>query len=97
MSSRKKKYDSKRLQQIINQLSGEIDADADQIFPAYIIKGEGHMWCYSPTAKTMVRVLRGSKAFLLQEPEGEKELAMAFVPYEIIDIDIDELEEIGYN
>lgn len=97
MSSRKKKYDTKRLQQIISQLSGEIDTDADEIFPAYIIKGEGHLWCYSPSAKTMVRILRGSKAFLLHEPSNDKEQAMVFVPYEIIDIDMDELEEIGYN
>tara|TARA_R100000234_G_scaffold92326_1_gene60548 strand:+ start:19191 stop:19484 length:294 start_codon:yes stop_codon:yes gene_type:complete len=97
MSSRKKKYDSKRLQQIINQISGDIDPDAEEIFPTYIVKGTGYMWCYSPTAKTMVRILRGSKAYLLHDSLDDEAQAMVFVPYEIVKIDLEDLEEIGYN
>ena len=89
MSSKKKKYDTKKLQRIISQISGEIDA-------SYIIKGTGYTWCYSPTEKTMVRVLKGSKAYLLNEPD-EGDMAMIFVPYQIVYIDYEELDEIGFN
>ena len=96
MSSKKKKYDTKKLQRIISQISGEIDADGGDIYPSYIIKGTGYTWCYSPTEKTMVRVLKGSKAYLLNEPD-EGDMAMIFVPYQIVYIDYEELDEIGFN
>ena len=44
----------------------------------------------------MVRVLKGSKAYLLNEPD-EDDMAMVFVPYQIVYIDYDELDEIGFN
>ena len=83
MPSSKKKYNSVRLQKIIKQISGEIDP--------------GIIWCYSPIAKTMVRILRGSKAYLLQEITNENEETMIFVPYEVVYINKEELIEIGYN
>jgi|TARA_R110000824_G_scaffold11540_2_gene50325 hypothetical protein len=97
MPSSKKKYNSVRLQKIIKQISGEIDPENGALEPAYRVKGDGIIWCYSPIAKTMVRILRGSKAYLLQEITNENEETMIFVPYEVVYINKEELIEIGYN
>ena len=74
-----------------------IDPENGALEPAYRVKGDGIIWCYSPIAKTMVRILRGSKAYLLQEITNENEETMIFVPYEVVYINKEELIEIGYN
>lgn len=97
MSSDKKRYDSKKLQKIIKQLSGEISAEDGAPAPIYKIKGKGYMWCYSPMKKTMVRITRGNKIFILDDEPDDKGQLMIYTPNEIVFIDKDDLIELGYN
>ncbi len=97
MSSDKKRYDSKKLQQIIKQLSGEINPDDGPLPPIHKIKGKGYMWCYSPMKKTMVKVNMGNKVYILDDEPDEKNQLMVYTPNEIIFIDKKEIIELGYN
>tara|TARA_R110002020_G_scaffold37239_1_gene112423 strand:+ start:22843 stop:23139 length:297 start_codon:yes stop_codon:yes gene_type:complete len=96
-SRKKKKYDSEKIRKIVKQLSGELDPDDDELEPAYKIKGTGHLWCFSPISNSMVRILRGSKVYLLQENIKNEDEVMIFVAYEVVNIDKNEIIKLGYN
>jgi hypothetical protein len=49
---------------LLNQLAGDVDKEQDLI-PEYCISGNGYMWCYNPTTKTMDRVARSTKVYIL--------------------------------
>jgi hypothetical protein len=51
---------------LLRQISGDVDENHIYI-PEYCIIGTGDMWCYDPSAKTMVRVHRGSKIYILSQ------------------------------
>ena len=91
------KHEHVTIQQIIKQLSGEINPDDGPLPPIHKIKGKGYMWCYSPMKKTMVRVNRGNKVYILDDEPDEKNQLMAYTPNEIIFIDKKEIIELGYN
>ena len=92
-----KSYSSDKLKQIVNELSGDIDPENGPPAPIYEIKGSGHIWCYSPSKKTMVRIPRGGKIYILDSEPDENNRLLIFSPYEVVCVDVDEVQKVGYN
>ena len=92
-----KRYDSNKLEKIIKHLSGEINPKDRPPPPIYEIKGKGHVWCFSPSKKTMTRIVRGSRIYILDKIPDEEGRLLIFAPYEIVYINKKEVQEVGYN
>ena len=90
--------DEKKFKNLIKQISGTITERDGELVPYHAIQGRGHIWCFQPTSKTMVRVSRGTKIFVLDlgAPEDEKCLAITMTGTPII-IEKKEIEEIGFD
>jgi|7_EtaG_2_1085326.scaffolds.fasta_scaffold00028_79 hypothetical protein len=64
----KKQDTSDYFKRLMNQLSGEEIDKEYELIPEYCIVGSGgYIWCFDPTTKMMVRVARGTKAYILAE------------------------------
>mgnify|MGYP003143488727 CR=1 FL=1 len=85
------------VKQIINQLNGEPDEEIDLI-PEYYIKGRGDVYCFQPSSKTYVKILRNQKVYVLDE---KKDFINRILIYtncgRIVEIDYDELEYLGFD
>jgi len=88
---------SELVQQIINQLNGEPDEDKELI-PEYYIKGTGVAYCFQPSTKTYVKILRNQKAYLLDD---KKDFINRILIYtncgRIVEISNDQLEYLGFD
>ena len=62
----KKKNSTDYFKRLLNQLSGDVNKE-NELIPEYCIIGSGHLWCYDPAAKSMVRIARGTKVYILVE------------------------------
>ena len=86
----------KRLKMIIRQFSGEVKSGDGEMIPEVAIRGNtGSIYCYSPGKKRMVRISRGTKAFILSS-ENEKTLIYTF-DGKIVEIDYKELIQTGFD
>ena len=56
--------DKELLKQIFSQLSGKV-SEEEPLIPELAIKGSGHIWCYDPVAKSIIRIARGIKCFAI--------------------------------
>tara|TARA_B100001250_G_C19731316_1_gene758650 strand:- start:524 stop:823 length:300 start_codon:yes stop_codon:yes gene_type:complete len=90
----------KRLKMIIRQFSGDVKNVDGEMIPEVAIKGNsGVIYCFSPAKKKMIRVHRGTKAFILSpesELKNEKILIYTF-DGKIVEINYDELIETGFD
>lgn len=85
------------LKKIFNQLSG-IFEDGDEIIPEVAIGGSGHIWCYDPTARSVVRVPRGIKCFILDETHDDLGRILVYtVANHVILIEEEELIYTGFD
>lgn len=83
---------------LIKQISGEIDEKDGELLPEYIIKGKGHIWCYQPTVRKMLRISRNIKVYILSEEEDASGRVLVYTSIgDVIAIEKDELFETGYN
>tara|TARA_Y100000310_G_C20223002_1_gene596609 strand:- start:187 stop:486 length:300 start_codon:yes stop_codon:yes gene_type:complete len=92
-----KKYDVNRIQKIVNDLAGEIDPENGPPAPIYEIKGNGYIWCFSPSKKTMVRIPRGGKIYILDSEPDENNRLLIFSPYEVVYVNANDVRKVGYN
>ena len=94
-------FDKDRLKQIAKQLAGnykENEENGCELIPCVLIKGEGDIWCAHITQKRMVRIPRGTKAYILSKETDECGRIAIYSPLgEMVAIDPDELEEVGFN
>lgn len=58
------------LKRIFSQMSGTIDED-DELIPEYAIQGQGYDWFYDPSQKSVVRVARGIKCYILSGEQDD--------------------------
>tara|TARA_R110002074_G_scaffold205025_1_gene373370 strand:+ start:1080 stop:1373 length:294 start_codon:yes stop_codon:yes gene_type:complete len=88
----------KRLKMIIRQFSGEVKKGDGEMVPEVAIKGHsGTIHCYAPSKKRIVRISRGTKAFVLSiDSKNEKSLIYTF-DGKIVEIDCSELIETGFD
>ena len=94
-------FDKDRLKQIAKQLAGNYKEDEEnsgELIPCVLIKGQGDIWCPHVTQKRVVRIPRGTKAYILSDEldEGGR-IAIYSTLGEMVAIDPDEIVEVGFN
>tara|TARA_B100001123_G_C15247917_1_gene1001645 strand:+ start:485 stop:784 length:300 start_codon:yes stop_codon:yes gene_type:complete len=94
-------FDKDRMKQIALQLAGnykENDKKSGELIPSVLIKGVGDIWCPHVTQKRVVRIPRGTKAYILSDEMDEfGRIAIYSVLGEMVAIDPDEIVEVGFN
>ena len=89
--------DSARVEQIVRQITGKkIDKDKKLITPA-MIKGSGIVFLWAPTKKTLIKVNRGIRVYVVSYNMDEKDRILVYDGYNLLAIHPDDLEEIGFN
>jgi|TARA_B100001094_G_C18104085_1_gene757417 hypothetical protein len=89
--------DSSRVEQIVRQITGKkIDKDKKLITPA-MIKGSGIIFLWAPTKKTLIKVNRGIRVYVVSYDMDEKDRILVYDGYNLLAIHPDDLEEIGFN
>ena len=89
--------DKALLKQIFSQLSGKISED-EELIPEMAIRGSGHIWCYDPTAKSIVRISRGIKCFALDSTVDSLGRIMVYtIANDVILIEEDDLIYTGFD
>ena len=85
------------LKQIFNQLSGKTDSEKEPI-PEMAIRGCGHIWCYDPAARMVIRVARGIKCYILDPTHDDLGRIMVYtISNDVILIEEDELIYTGFD
>ena len=94
----KPKSEAERVLKILyKQLSGKLTEEDEAIAPV-IIRGSGHLWAYDPFNRNMVRVERGSIVYVLEENYDAQGRTLIYCKTsDIICIDPEDIEEIGFN
>ena len=91
------KLDSARVEQIVRQITGKkIDKDKKLITPA-MIRGSGIIFLWAPTKKTLIKVNRGIRVYVVSYDMDEKGRILVYDGYNLLAIHPDDLEEIGFN
>ena len=89
--------DSARVEQIVRQITGKkIDKDKKLITPA-MIKGSGIVFLWAPTKKTLIKVNRGIRVYVVSYNMDEKDRILVYDGYNLLAIHPDDLDEIGFN
>jgi len=89
---------AQRLKMIMKQFSGEVRQGDGEMVPEVAIKGQnGHVHCYSPSKKKIIRVTRGIKAFILSEELTHDKVLIYTFDGKIIEIEATELIRTGFD
>jgi len=90
--------DEKRIMKIIKHITGKMGEDDGELLPTVRVKGKGTMWCYSPTKKSLVRIERGTDAYVVDYTQDDRGRILIYMKSsQIIAIETEEIEEIGFN
>jgi hypothetical protein len=90
--------DEKRVKTILKQIAGKLSEDDDELVPPVFIKGRGEIWCYAPTKRSFVKISRNTKAYIVDETPDEMGRVLIYADNgHFVAIDMDELEEVGFN
>ena len=93
-----KPLDIDEIKRIIRQISGKLEPDDGPLIVPCIIVGKGHIWCYNPRNRDMVRILRGTKVFIVDSRVDSENRVMSYAETgEIALIEQDELLVLGFN
>jgi hypothetical protein len=86
-----------RLKQIVNQFAGKASEDESPV-PEYVIKGSGDMFCFCPSKRMVVKVTRGTKAFIVDETLNfSKNVLIYTFNGDLVEIDPNELRYTGFD
>ena len=89
--------DKELLKRIFNQLSGKLTED-EELVPEMAIQGSGYIWCYDPSARSIIRVARGIKCFIIDATQDDLERIMVYtIANDVILIEEDELIYTGFD
>ena len=90
--------DASVFKNLVKQITGTLRYDDGELVPYHYIIGVGTIWCYHPSTKAMIRLVRGTKLYVLDMEQGDDHQCLAYTDSRnIIIIDKDEIEEIGFN
>ena len=79
-------------------MSGQLDQDDEEIIPYHYIKGDGDGFFLSYIDKSFVKVARKSEVFIVSENIDNRGRYLVYTySHELIIIDKEELEYIGFN
>ena len=88
---------SGRIEQIIRQITGKkLDDSTNMISPA-MIKGSGIIFLWAPTKKTLMKVNRGIRVYVVSYEMDEKDRILIYDGFNLLAIHPDDLDEIGFN
>ena len=88
---------SGRIEQIMRQITGKkLDGSTNMIAPA-MIKGSGIIFLWAPTKKTLMKVNRGIRVYVVSYEMDEKDRILIYDGFNLLAIHPDELDEIGFN
>jgi len=86
-----------RIKSISGQISGDVK-DVEKLFPEYHIKGTGESFFFSYIDRNFVKLARGMKIFIVAEKFDIKGKTLVYtITHELILIDPDEIEYLGFN
>ena len=85
------------IKRLVKQVSGEIEPEDGELIPSHAIKGAGDIWCYQPTSRSFIRVIRGIGVYILYKSYDSQGRHLIYANSEMVVIDPDELIEIGFN
>jgi len=89
--------DKDRIEQIIRQISGKgIKKSTELVSPA-MIRGTGIIFLWAPTKKTLLKVNRGIRVYVVSYQMDEKDRVLIYDGYNLLAIHPDELDEVGFN
>jgi hypothetical protein len=88
----------KRLKLAVRQMAGSLTESDSKLLPEVAIAGTGIIFCFSPSKRRMVKILRGIKAFVIDDSTISKDrvLIYTFDGY-LVEIDKLELIHTGYD
>ena len=90
--------DDKLFKKLIKQVTGTITEKDGELIPYHSIKGNGIIWCYHITTKSLIPVARGMRLYILEPVKNEHEKKLVYTESgRLILIDQQEIEEIGFN
>jgi hypothetical protein len=89
--------DKDRIEQIIRQISGKGLKKSTELISPAIIKGSGIIFLWAPTKKTLIKVNRGIRVYVVSYEMDEKDRVLVYDGYNLLAIHPDELDEIGFN
>ena len=93
-----KPLDIDEIKRIIRQISGKLEPEDGPLVVPCVISGKGHIWCYNPKDRDMIRILRGTKVFIVDSRIDSEGRVMIYAETgEIALIEQDELLVLGFN
>ena len=93
-----KPLDIDEIKRIIRQISGKLEPEDGPLVVPCIISGKGYIWCYNPRDRDMIRILRGTKVFIVDSRIDSEGRVMIYAETgEIALIEQDELLVLGFN
>lgn len=87
-----------RIDMIIKQFSGKVDIEDGEMIPEVAIKGQsGYLYCFSPIKNRLIRIHRGTKAYVLKDA-NEKGITLIYTfSGRILEIEDKELIFTGFD
>ena len=93
-----KPLDIDEIKKIIRQISGKLEPEDGPLVVPCMIIGKGHIWCYNPKNRDVIRILRGTKVFIVDSRVDSENRVMIYTETgEIALIEQDELLVLGFN
>jgi hypothetical protein len=88
-----------RIRRIVKQFAGSVsEGDDFELVPQYGIKGSGDIHCFYPNKRIFIKIARGTKIFIIEEKVNEQGRVLIYTfNGEIVEIDPEELEYIGFD
>jgi|TARA_R100000664_G_scaffold31534_1_gene45228 hypothetical protein len=88
---------SSRIEQIIRQITGKKLDDSVTMIASAMIKGSGIIFLWAPTKKTLMKVNRGIRVYVVSYEMDEKDRILIYDGFTLLAIHPDDLDEIGFN
>ena len=93
-----------RITLAIEQLNGKIpyktqeEIDRIILLPEVAIKGSGIIFCFSPSKKSFIRIIRGQKAYIIDDLSNNPEKCFIYTwDGFLVEIEQDELMVTGFD
>ena len=88
-----------KVKTIIKQIAGSLEED-DELLPEVAIKAhtKGYLYCYQPYERTFTKVIRGQKAFVIEDELDDRDRILIYtLTGKIVRINKDEILHTGYD
>jgi len=89
--------DKDRIEQLIRQISGKGLRKSTELVSPAMIKGSGIIFLWAPTKKTLLKVNRGIRVYVVSYEMDEKDRVLIYDGYNLLAIHPDDLIETGFN